>query len=430
MLSVTLFITLIILLNTGSILSAPQAIEFSDRNSLSPRQLAGNQNGGKNLTGLGSNAPKNVGGTNPPVSPAPLGSGSTTSVMSEEEKEAKEQAEENKPSLKTIGDAISELYYHDKYGSQRHDTAVLVKYVGQAVATHAKTADPETISKAILATFEPYNQGKKPLSPTNTPTSNPSSLDANQNQISNPNGSNPGSSSNAKPATTTDSNPEPATLKTIGHSLKECWEKQLFSTNQKVENSQLIPVVCMALATSAMTTGDPSIVVKAIDSACSKIIPAGNSSWSMIESEYEKKKSSKDDSRRAKKKKKGKREKSTVGQLNRPIQNLLILWFLTNDQWLYCEVVIISWFWIGASKIWWLGKWSVMIIEWLRKYRGCAYLNFGSSYTLAIAFPSFNSSNSTSDQNHLKDFKRWFTRVKRKQQAGACVIVSGWEMEG
>lgn len=312
MLSVTLFITLIILLNTGSILSAPQAIEFSDRNSLSPRQLAGNQNGGKNLTGLGSNAPKNVGGTNPPVSPAPLGSGSTTSVMSEEEKEAKEQAEENKPSLKTIGDAISELYYHDKYGSQRHDTAVLVKYVGQAVATHAKTADPETISKAILATFEPYNQGKKPLSPTNTPTSNPSSLDANQNQISNPNGSNPGSSSNAKPATTTDSNPEPATLKTIGHSLKECWEKQLFSTNQKVENSQLIPVVCMALATSAMTTGDPSIVVKAIDSACSKIIPAGNSSWSMIESEYEKKKLERRQSSGKKKKKKarGKRAPS------------------------------------------------------------------------------------------------------------------------
>lgn len=80
--------------------------------------------------------------------------------MSDLEKEAKEATEEKKPGMNTIASAIKELYYHDKYASQKHDKAMLVKMVGQVAAANAKACDPEVVSKGILAIFEPYNQAK------------------------------------------------------------------------------------------------------------------------------------------------------------------------------------------------------------------------------------------------------------------------------
>ncbi|KNZ59619.1 hypothetical protein VP01_1694g9 [Puccinia sorghi] len=159
--------------------------------------------------------------------------------MSDLEKEAKEATEEKKPGMNTIASAIKELYFHDKYASQKHDTAMLVKMVGQVAATNAKACDPEVVSKGILAIFEPYNQAK--------------------------------SAAGTGAAPMKDSNDDAApSLNTLAHAIHETWEKQITSGNPKLDNAQLLPLICQAIATSS-TSGDPTVVAKAIESAYAKV---------------------------------------------------------------------------------------------------------------------------------------------------------------
>lgn len=163
------------------------------------------------------------------------GANGGSAEMSDLEKEAKEATEEKKLGVNTIANAIKELYFHDKFGSQKHDTAALVKMVGQVAATNVKTCDPETVSKSIMAIFEPYNQGKSAAAANKGP-----------------------------------SDDSAASLNTIAHSLHETWEKQITSGNPKVENPQLLPIICQTIATSS-TSGDPTVVSKAIESAYAKL---------------------------------------------------------------------------------------------------------------------------------------------------------------
>ncbi|KAA1098829.1 hypothetical protein PGTUg99_009603 [Puccinia graminis f. sp. tritici] len=230
------FSSLIALVSCASILSAPGAVQDSSRSTLLQRQVSpATQNGMKASTPGAGNAPMKTVGVQISNNGSPV-------ELTELQKENLEQAEENKPGLNTMANALNELYFHDKYGSQKHDQAMLLKMVGQAAESTGKTGDPEAVSRAMLATFGPYNQGK------------PSKISA----------------SPIAPLTkTTAAMDESPSLKTVAHSLHEAWEKSLTS-NPKLDNAQLVPVICSAIATSA-TSGDPVAVSKAIDAAYAKI---------------------------------------------------------------------------------------------------------------------------------------------------------------
>jgi hypothetical protein len=163
--------------------------------------------------------------------------------MNAQDKESQEEEEENKPGLNTIANAMNELYFHDKYGSQRKEPVMLLKMVGQVAGNTGKSGDPEVVSKAMLATFAIYNQGK------------PSSIAASPITPLNKN---------------TAAMEETPSLKTIAHTLHETWEK-LMSANPKPDNAQLIPVMCQAIATGS-SSGDPAAVSKAIDAAYEKLV--------------------------------------------------------------------------------------------------------------------------------------------------------------
>ncbi|OAV98786.1 hypothetical protein PTTG_05347 [Puccinia triticina 1-1 BBBD Race 1] len=222
------FTSLFALVSCASILGAPGAVQDS-RYTLFGRQVnPSNQNGMKNMTSGAGNLAKMAMGS--PVQ------------LTELEKENMEATEENKPGLNTIANAMNELYFHDKYGSQRNEPAVLLKMVGQAAGNTGKSGNPETVSKAMLATFDPYNQGK------------PSSISASVITPLNKN---------------TTSMEEAPSLKMVSHSLHEAWEKVML-LNPKPDNAQVIPVFCQAIAASS-TNGDPTAVSKAIDAAYVKM---------------------------------------------------------------------------------------------------------------------------------------------------------------
>ncbi|PLW39366.1 hypothetical protein PCASD_05034 [Puccinia coronata f. sp. avenae] len=225
------FTTLVALISCGSILSAPSSQIFSSR-----QVTSANPNGMKNMTSVGGNAAKMA-------MASPIKANGSPVQMSAQEKEAQEEAEENKPGLNTIANAMNELYFHDKYGSQRNDPTMLLKMVGQAAGSTGKTGDPEVVSKAMLATFGVYNQGKpsaissSPITPLNK---NTAGMD------------------------------ETPSLKTIAHTLHETWEK-LMSANPKPDNAQLVPVMCQAIS-STSAGGDAAAVSKAIDAAYAKMV--------------------------------------------------------------------------------------------------------------------------------------------------------------
>ncbi|KAH9458159.1 hypothetical protein MJO28_005227 [Puccinia striiformis f. sp. tritici] len=229
------FTTLVALVSCGSILSAPGLVQNSTAAPLTRRQVTStSQVGMKNMTSGAGNPTKMVMAMN--GSPA---------QMTAAQKEAQEEAEEKMPGLNTIANAMNELYFHDKYGSQRNEPAMLLKMVGQAAGGAGKSGDPEVVSKAMLATFVPYNQGK------------PSAI-------------------SASPITPLNKNTagmeDTPSLKTIAHSLHESYEK-LMTMTPKPDNAQLIPVFCQAIAASA-SSGDAASVSKAIDATYAKM--AGN----------------------------------------------------------------------------------------------------------------------------------------------------------
>ncbi|KNZ57613.1 hypothetical protein VP01_2112g2 [Puccinia sorghi] len=96
---------------------------------------------------------------------------------------------------------MNELYFHERYGSQRNEPMVLLKMVGQAAGSAGKTGDPEMVSKAMLATFDVYNQGKpssisgSPISPLNKSVTGAAAME------------------------------DTLSLKTVAHTLHETWEK-------------------------------------------------------------------------------------------------------------------------------------------------------------------------------------------------------------
>lgn len=239
------FTTCVILVSCVAIMAAPGQLQNSV-STLFKRQttLTANQNGGmKSMgsSGAGANTQQRLTSSNNNGSP------SSNMEMSDLEKEAKEASEEKKPGLNTIASAIKELYFHDKYGSQKHDTPALVKLVGQVAAANSKTCDPDVVAKAIVALYEPYNNnsqggtGKGTTSGTATTISNKSAT-------------------------------EDATysLNSLAHSFHETWEKQITAPTAKVDNAQLLPAVCQAIAASS-ASGDPAVVAKAVEAAYAKL---------------------------------------------------------------------------------------------------------------------------------------------------------------
>ncbi|OAV92738.1 hypothetical protein PTTG_02525 [Puccinia triticina 1-1 BBBD Race 1] len=232
------FTSLVALVSCASVLSAPGAVQESTPYTLFRRQVnPASQNGMKNMTmqAAGNGAPKMAMGSQMTSNGSPV-------QMTDLEKENMEAAEENKPGLNTIANAMNELYFHDKYGSQRNDPALLLKMAGQAAGSAGKSGDPEIVGKAVLATFGPYNQGK------------PSAISASPIAALNKN---------------TAGMEETPSLKTVAHSLHEAWEKVMLM-NPKPDNAQIIPVFCQAIATSSVS-GDPVAVSKAIDAAYAKM---------------------------------------------------------------------------------------------------------------------------------------------------------------
>ncbi|KNZ53377.1 hypothetical protein VP01_3260g4 [Puccinia sorghi] len=233
MLVIIPFTTLVAFISCGAILSAP------GQNAPSQRQVdttpTKNENGMKVLTSGARNSAKMALGSQ-------MTMGASAAPMSEQDKEAQEEAAENKPSLKTIANAMNELYFHDKYGSQRHESMMLLKMVGQAAGETGKTGDPEVVSQAMLSMFSIYNQGK------------PSSISASPITPLNKN---------------TAAMEEAPSLKTIAHTLHESWEK-LMDMSPKPDNAQLVPIMCQAISTTA-SSGDPVAVSKAIDAAYAKL---------------------------------------------------------------------------------------------------------------------------------------------------------------
>ncbi|KAA1114543.1 hypothetical protein PGT21_013258 [Puccinia graminis f. sp. tritici] len=224
------FISLVALVSCASILGAPG--QDSSRYTLSRRQATPtNPNGMKNATSA-----------TPTKMMIQMTTTGSPAQMTQQQKEAQEEAEEKMPGLNTISNAMNELYFHEKFGSQRNEPMVLLKMVGQAAGATGKTGDPEAVSKAILDTYAPYNQGK-PSSITGSPIT---PLNKNMAPIE-----------------------ETPSLKTVAHSLHETWEK-LMTMTPKPDNALLVPVFCQAIAASS-TTGDAAQVTKAIDAAYAKI---------------------------------------------------------------------------------------------------------------------------------------------------------------
>ncbi|KAA1067886.1 hypothetical protein PGT21_020736 [Puccinia graminis f. sp. tritici] len=230
------FSSLIALVSCASILCAPGVVQDPTRYTLLRRQVTPtNQNGMKNLTSGAGNPVKMTMGIQMTMNGGPV-------PMTSQEKEAQEEAEEKMPGLNTIANAMNELYFHEKYGSQRNEPAMLMKMVGQAAGSTGKSGDPEVVSKAMLATYGPYNQGK------------PSAISASPITPLNKN---------------TASMEETPSLKTVAHTLHETWEK-LMTMTPKPDNAQLVPVFCQAIASSS-ATGDAASVSKAIDAAYAKM---------------------------------------------------------------------------------------------------------------------------------------------------------------
>ncbi|KAH9447979.1 hypothetical protein Pst134EB_021966 [Puccinia striiformis f. sp. tritici] len=219
MLFSTSFTSMVFLASCQSILGAPaNTTTTGTPTTLTPRQTTANPNGAMKNMSTAMNAPKSTPGGD----------------MSDLQKELLEAQEEKKVGINTIANAINELYFHDKYASQKHDTPVMVKMIGQVAANNAKTCDPETVAKAIVAIYEPYNKA------ASSPTKSAAMVDDNSPSI-----------------------------QTIAHSLHETWEK---SITTKVDNSVLLPTICQTIATSS-TSGDPTIVSKAIEAAYAKLVP-------------------------------------------------------------------------------------------------------------------------------------------------------------